>query len=120
MDESQHMNLEQHIIRNKEFTIEHDIPIVNQISIQWHLAIQVYLCFHFIHLGFTTINVRHLMGICKQTCSTGKKTSGGKNQNKELFGLGVHMVFKYLSLFDASGKCPLSVLTLLQRIVGNR
>ena len=36
MDKSQHMNLEQHMMKNKEFAIEHDIPIVNQYSVAPH------------------------------------------------------------------------------------
>ena len=36
VDKSQHMNLEQHMMRNREFAIEHDIPIVNQYSVAPH------------------------------------------------------------------------------------
>ena len=36
VDKSQHMNLEQHMMRNKEFAIEHDIPIVNKYSVAPH------------------------------------------------------------------------------------
>ena len=43
VDKSQHMNLQQHMMRNKEFAIEHDIPIVNQYSVAPHHS-GIFLC----------------------------------------------------------------------------
>ena len=35
-DRSQHMTLEEHMRKNKEFALEHDIPTVNQYSVAPH------------------------------------------------------------------------------------
>ena len=35
-DKSQHMTLEEHMRKNKEFALEHDIPTVNQYSVAPH------------------------------------------------------------------------------------
>ena len=56
VDKSQHMNLEQHMMKNKEFAIEHDIPIVNQYSVAPHHSGTSLSLFLFIQV-FTTINL---------------------------------------------------------------